>query len=42
MRVGRGMDQLHIDPHLVARFLHAALQNICYAQLLRDLGQIIG
>ncbi len=42
MGIGRGMDQLHIDPHLVAGFLHAALQNVCYAKLLRDLGQIIG
>ena len=42
MRVGRGMDQLHIDAHLAAGFLHTTLQNICYAQLLRDLRQIIG
>ena len=42
MRVARGMNQLHIDPHLVAWFLHAAFQNIGNAKLLRDLGQITG
>lgn len=35
-------DQLHIDPNLVARFLHAAFQDISHAQLPRDLGQFIG
>src|SRR4029077_5110486 len=34
------VNQLHTDPHLVGRLLHATLQNIGYAKLLRDLGEI--
>src|SRR4030095_6532102 len=40
MRVGLRVNQLHTDPHLVARSLHATLKNIRYAKLLRDLGKI--
>src|SRR4030095_2533843 len=40
-RIGLRVNQLHIDPHLVARFLHATLKNIRYAKLLRDLGEIL-
>ena len=34
------VNQLHTDPHLVGRFLHATLKNVRYAKLLRDLGKI--
>ena len=40
MGIGLRVNQLHIDPHLVGRFLHAALKNVRYAKLLRDLGEI--
>ena len=38
--IGLGVNQLHIDPHLIARFLHATLKNVRYAKLLRDLDEI--
>jgi hypothetical protein len=34
------VNQLHIDPHLIARFLHATLNNVRYSKLLGDLGEI--
>src|SRR5262249_23526911 len=37
---GLRVDQLHIDPHLIGRFLDATLKNVRYAELLRDLGEI--
>jgi hypothetical protein len=40
MGIGLGINQLHIDPHLIGRFLHAAFKNVCYAKLLGDLGEI--
>ena len=40
MGIRLGVDQLHIDPHLVGHFLHAALNNVCYPKLLRDLVEI--
>ena len=39
--IGLRVNQLHIDPHLIGRFLHATLKNVRYAQLLRDLGDIV-
>ena len=39
MRIGSRVNQLHSDPHLVGRFLHATLKNIGYPKLLRDLGR---
>ena len=39
MRVGRGLDQLHVDPHLVVGFLHAAFEDVRHAELLRDLAE---
>src|SRR5215813_3609515 len=41
MRVGLGVNQLHIDPQLIGCFLNAALENVRYAKLLRDLGNIV-
>ena len=38
--IGLRVNQLHIDPHLIGRFLHATLKNVRYAKLLRDLGEI--
>jgi hypothetical protein len=38
--IGLGVKQLNIDPHLIARFLHATLKNVRYSKLLRDLGEI--
>ena len=40
MGIGLRVNQLHIDPHLIGRFLHATLKNVRYAKLLRDLAQI--
>ena len=40
MGIGWRVNQLHIDPNLVSDFLDAALKNVRYAKLLRDLGQI--
>ena len=40
MRIGLRVNQLHADPDLVGRFLHATFKNISYAKLLRDLGNI--
>ena len=38
--IGLGIDQLHIHPHLVGYLLNAALKNVRYAKLLRDLAEI--
>ena len=38
--IGLRVNQLHIDPHLVGRFLHATLKNVRYAKLLRDFREI--
>src|SRR5207249_10777560 len=40
MGTGLRVNQLYIDPHLISRFLHAALKNVRYAKLLRVLGEI--
>ncbi len=37
MRVVHSVDQLHIDAHLIVRFLHAAFEDVHYAELLCDL-----
>ena len=42
MIVGRGLDQLHVDVHRVAGFLHAAFQDLRHAQLLRDFSRLSG
>ena len=34
MRVRLRVDQLHVDAHLIARFLHAAFENVRHAKLL--------
>ncbi len=41
MCVGESVDELHIHPDLIARFLHAAFQNVGHPKLLRDLGKIV-
>ena len=38
--IGLGVKQLNIDPHLIGRFLDAALKNVRHAKLPRDLGEI--
>ena len=40
MGIGLRVDQLHIDPDLATRLLHATFKNVRYAQLLRDVGEI--
>ena len=40
MRIGHRVNELDVDAHLVARFLHASFQNIRDAELPCDLGQI--
>ena len=40
MGIGFRVNQLHIDPQLTSRLLHATLKNIRYAKLLRDLGEV--
>ena len=40
MRVGQGIDQLHIDADLIARLLHAAFQDVQDAELFRDVRQV--
>ena len=42
MGIGLRVNQLHIDPHLVGRFLYATLKNVGYSKLLRDLGRLPG
>ena len=42
MRVGQGIDQLHIDADLVVRFLHASFEDVGHAELLCDLGKLSG
>ena len=37
MGIGQSVDQLHIHPHLIVRFLHAAFDDVRDAELLRDL-----
>ena len=37
MRVGRGIDQLRADAHLVSRPLDAPFEHIAHAQLAADL-----
>ena len=41
MAVGQGVDELHIHPHLIARFLHAAFDDVHHSKLLRNLGKVI-
>src|SRR5438093_11798304 len=40
LRTGLHVNQANIDPHLIGRFLHATLNNVSYAKLLRDLRQL--
>ena len=37
--IGLRVNQLHIDPHLTSYFLHATLNNVRHAKLLRDLAE---
>ena len=39
MRIRLSVNQLHIDPHLIGRFLHAAFKNVRDTKLLCDLGE---
>ena len=41
VRVGRGVNELDIHPHLVVRFLHAALEDVRYPELAGDLREIV-
>ena len=41
MRIGQRINELHIDAHLIVRFLHAPFENVRDTELLRDLGKII-
>ena len=41
MRIIRCLDQLHVHAHGVAALLHAAFQDMRYAELPGDLGQIL-
>src|SRR5215468_5801829 len=40
MGIGLRVNQLNIDPYLIRRLLNAALKNVRYAKLLRDLGEV--
>ena len=40
MRVGQGVDELHVHADLVIRLLHASFEDVGDAELLRDLSQI--
>src|SRR6266404_623569 len=42
MAIGQGVEQLHINVHLVVGFLHAAFENIGNSKLTRDLTQVFG
>ena len=42
MRVVLGIDQLHVNSHLVGRFLNGAFENIGNAELLCDLRNVVG
>src|SRR5262245_10397939 len=42
MGIGLRVNQLNIHPHLIGRFLDAALEDVRYAKLLRDLAKIPG
>ena len=40
MHISGGVNELNVDPHLIACLLHAALEDMGDAELLRDLSQI--
>jgi hypothetical protein len=40
MRFAGRLDELDVDAHLIGGFLDAAHQDVRYAKLLRDLGEI--
>src|SRR5262249_32328985 len=40
LRTGLGVNQVNIDPHLIACLLDATLDDVCYPKLLRDLSKI--
>ena len=40
MPVGHRINELHIDAHLIVRFLYAAFKNVHYPELLRDVTQV--
>src|SRR5262249_48816887 len=40
VRIILSVNQLHIDSHLVGRFLHASLENVRYTKLFCDLTEI--
>ena len=40
MCVGHRIDQLHIDPDLIADLLHTAFEDVRHPELPRDIGQI--
>ena len=40
MRIGAGVDQLRVHPHLPAGALHAAFEQMRDAELLADLAQV--
>src|SRR5439155_164827 len=40
MGIGLRVNQLHIDPHLIGRFLDAALKDVRYTKLLRGFAEI--
>ena len=42
MAIGQGVQQLHINVHLVVGFLDAAFENIGNSKLARDLTQVFG
>ena len=41
MAIGRRLDQLDVDAHLVRRTLHATFEDVRDAQLPRDFRQVI-
>ena len=41
MGVVQRVDQLHINPHVIGRFLDATFENICHPKLLGNLAQIV-
>ena len=42
MGIVLGVDELNVNSNLVDRFLNRAFQNIGNAELLRDLGNVVG
>jgi len=42
MRVVPGIDELDMDSHPIAGFAHRAFENVRYAKLLCDLGDVFG